>query len=359
MSHTHCLPRHRTTLEGLAAHRLEVERQIERGLHAAHKTHKFDNDHDPTKPISYFFQESHEGLVLFKIYYTQACRWMRCIGCTLPSTSSLHHIPLDQIMRQTHWLFKQADVVKQKPLIRKVIVSNQGSMLDEETFSTTALIHLVAKCNAHFPNMEVLTLESRPEYVEEIELEMIARALNEGQTPSTLEIAIGVEVFNEDIRQQIFGKGLPLRKLEHLVEMLARHLFRVKCYFMFKPVPDMTEEEAIEDVQHAIAYLSDLTARIPNAEISLHLNPTYVTAGTQMETAFHNGSYTPPHLINVIRAIKFGERRGIPIFVGLNDEGLAIPGGSFIRNGDEECVRILESFNQTQNYRLFDDLPVH
>ncbi len=357
MSHTHSLPRHKTTLEERAAYRKEIEKEIERGLHASHKTHTFDNDHDPTKPISYFFQDTHEGLVLFIIFYTQACRWMRCIGCTLPSTSSLHHIPLDQIMRQTHWIFKQPDVVERKHLIKKVIASNQGSMFDEETFSTTALIHFIAKCNALLPNMEILTLESRPEYVEEMELDVIARALNEGQTPSTLEIAVGLEVFDEDIRQQVFGKGLPLRKLEHLVEMLSRHHFRVKCYFMFKPVPNMTEDEAVKDVEQAIHYLSDLTARTKNAEISLHLNPTYVTAGTPMETAFQNGSYTPPHLTNVIRAIKTGEHLGIPIFVGLNEEGLAVEGGSFIRPGDDHLIQLIEQFNRTQDYSVFAQLP--
>ena len=44
--------------------------------------------------------------------------------------------------------------------MRKIIVSNNGSVLDEVTFSSTALIYLMAKLNLHLPNLAVLTLET-------------------------------------------------------------------------------------------------------------------------------------------------------------------------------------------------------
>lgn len=351
--------RRATTLEDRAEHRAAVEAQIIRGLHAANKTHGFDDSHDPKKPITHFFQETHEGLVLFVIFFTQACRWMRCSGCTLPSTSALRHIDFGDMMDQTHSIFMEPDVLARAHEIQKVIVSNQGSVLDEETFPTSALIHFVAKCNKHLPNMRVLTLESRPEYVDDFELDVLARALEEGQTITTLEIAVGVEVFDNDIRNHVFGKGLRLKTLDELIERLAKHGFRLKCYFMFKPVVDehMTANQAIEDIRHAIRYLSDLLDRIPGSTISIHLNPTYVARGTMLEVAFLAHAYTPPHLMDVVRAVRFGEGRGVPIFIGLNDEDLAVPGGSFIRPGDENLLPIIDTFNKTQDYSLFRSLP--
>ena len=38
----------------------------------------------------------------------------------------------------------------------------------------------------------------------------------------------------------------------------------------------------------------------------------------------------------------------------LYDEGLAVPGGSFLRPGDESLVKRLEEFNRTQNYDLLN-----
>lgn len=359
MSDQKTRPHRVMSIEQRAAHREGVERQILRGLHSAGKTHGFDTEHNPKHPIMYFFQDSHEGLILFVILYTQACKWMRCIGCTLPSTSALRHVDLWDIMDQTHYLFKQPDVLAKASEIKKVILSNQGSVLDQDTFPTTALLHFVTKCNKHLPNMAVLTLESRPEYVEEAELEILSRALEEGLTMTTLEIAVGVEVFDETLRTNVFGKGLPTRKLERLVEQLAQHEFRLKCYFMFKPVEDahMNRDQAIMDIHQAIKYLGDLMDRINGASISIHLNPTYAARGTPLAVAFAEHRYTPPYLSDVIEAVRFGEKYGIPIFVGLNAEDLEVEGGSFLRSGDEHLLEVLNSFNQTQNYRLFDSLP--
>jgi hypothetical protein len=40
------------------------------------------------------------------------------------------------------------------------------------------------------------------------------------------------------------------------------------------------------------------------------------------------------------------------MFLGLNDEGLSVPGGSFLREGDEPVVNLLEQFNRTQDFEL-------
>ncbi len=40
--------------------------------------------------------------------------------------------------------------------------------------------------------------------------------------------------------------------------------------------------------------------------------------------------------------------------MGLFDEGLAVDGGSFLQEGDEELVKELERFNRTQDYDILD-----
>jgi radical SAM enzyme (TIGR01210 family) len=179
-----------------------VQRQIMYGNTKAGKTYGFNQSHDPSQLAQMWFQESSEGMILFLVFYTQACRWSRCLGCNLPSKVSREHVPFKALMQQVDNLFTDPRVQKHYHDIKKVIVSNNGSVLDEDTFSSTALMYLIAKLNLHVPNLSMLCLESRPEYVDTAELEFIARALAEGDTPTGLEIAIGFEAFDDHIRSR-------------------------------------------------------------------------------------------------------------------------------------------------------------
>jgi radical SAM enzyme (TIGR01210 family) len=331
----------------------QVADQIDLGSAKAGKTYRFDQQHDPSQPAQLWFQESQEGLILFVVFYSQACRWSRCVSCNLPSLMSHEHVGYRSLIAQVDHVFSTAEVRPRCDAIRKVILSNNGSLFDEATFSSTALIYLLAQLNLHLPNLDVVSIETRPEYVEMAELEFLARVLAEGDTPTQLEIAIGFEAFDEHIRNDVFDKGLSLKAFEQFVRKIAPYKYLLKCYFMQKPVPGMTDAEAIRDIQEAIDYLGQI-ARTHDLQINLHLNPTYVGAGTQLESALHRGEYSPPQLSDVAIAASHARHTPISLFIGLNDEGLAIAGGSFVRSGDEPLVETLEQFNRTQDYGLLD-----
>ncbi len=330
-----------------------IKKQIVKGFEKAGKAYIFNDDHDETKPAQMWFQESDEGRILFIVFYSQACRWSRCLGCNLPSQVASRHISYKAIMAQTDHVFSDPEVAKQANSIRKIIVSNNGSILDEATFSSTALMYLIAKINLTIPNLTTLCIETRPEYVDLAELEFIARALDESDNHTHLEIAIGFEAFDNHIRNEIFDKGLPLDIFERFVEKVAPYKYRLKCYFMQKPVPGMTDKAAVSDIHQAIDYLSGISKKY-NIKINMHLNPTYVASGTILEESFRKGEFKPPRLEDVIKATKHIKNKSISIFVGLSDEGLAVEGGSFIRNGDEELIEKLEMFNQTQDFNVLD-----
>ena len=322
---------------------------IQKRTDESHKTYSFKEDHNPRIPADYWFQTSTEGPVLFLVFFTQACRWAKCLGCNLPSKVTLSYIGFKDIMKQTNFVFMNLLSDRQKIDLNKIILSNNGSVLDEDTLSTTALLYFIAQMNINCPNIKVLTMESRPEYVDIEELETIHRAIREGETPTDIEIAIGFEAFDEKIRNEHFGKGLTLDVFEKLVEKLAYHKFKLKTYFMLKPVPDLSEENAIKDIKDGIHYLDSIAAQY-NIDINMHLNPTYAAIGTPLAEAFAAGTFVPPTLESVKRAIKQAEGTRISIFAGLSDEGLAVPGGSFLRPGDEPRVRVIEQFNQTQDF---------
>lgn len=336
---------------GTGTNSSRVEDQILKATIRGHKDYRFDEQHDPHRPADFWFQESVDGPILFAVFYTQACRWSRCLGCNLPARMSQKHVGYKALMFQVDYLLNHPEVQPKCGALRKVIVSNNGSVLDEATFSSTALIYLIAELNLHVPQMAVLSLETRAEYVDVAELEFIARALKEGETPTALELAIGFEAFDDRIRNQVFKKGLKLEQFEALCRKVASHGFGLKCYFMQKPVPGMTDEEAVQDTFQAIDYLSE-KARQYGIPINLHLNPTYVAFGTVLENCFRKGEYSPPRLKDVVRAALHAEGKSISIFLGLSDEGLACAGGSFIRSGEEPIVQTLEAFNRTQDFGL-------
>jgi radical SAM enzyme (TIGR01210 family) len=327
--------------------------QIVVGSSKAGKTYAFDETHDPRLPADMWFQQSEEGEILFIVFYGQACRWSRCLSCNLPSRMSREHVDYENLMAQVDHVFQSPGVVARQGQIRKVILSNNGSLLDEVTFSSTALVYLLAKLNLHFPKLTVVSLESRPEFVDTAELEFIARVLAEGQTPRHLEIAIGFEAFDDDTRNEVFDKGLSLASFERLVERIAPFGYHLKCYFMQKPVPEMTDAAAVADIQQAIRYLGGI-ARDTQLTINMHLNPTYVGAGTRLEQAFLEGNYTPPRLLDVARAVRAARDEPISVFIGLNSEGLAIPGGDPVRQGDDALVEQLERFNREQDFDILD-----
>ncbi|MCI5145048.1 MAG: hypothetical protein D3923_05835, partial [Candidatus Electrothrix sp. AR3] len=121
-----------------------VTEQILMGTRKGKKEYTFKSSEkqDPNKPAQWWFQESDEGLILFVVFYSQACRWARCLGCNLPSKMSINHISFDCIIQQIDYLFSLPEIIEQYDAINKMIVSNNGSVLDEDTFSSTALMYL-------------------------------------------------------------------------------------------------------------------------------------------------------------------------------------------------------------------------
>jgi len=309
---------------------------------------------DPCKPFQWWFQNTPQGLTLFIVFYCQACRYRLCSGCGLHKTMSKDHIDYRQIMHQIDYIFNAPQILDHSHEIKKVIVSNNGSVLDEDTFSSTALMYLIAQVNTHFPTLEILSLESRAEHVDLCELEFLRRALHEGSMEH-VEIAIGFEIFDDIIRNKIFRKGLSRKQFEKFVGLMADHNFWVKCYFMLKPTSLFTTKDAIIDIHKAIDYLSD-QAKKTGAHINMHLNPTFVGEGTELHKEFEAGEFEPPTLADTARAALHAKGKPITVYLGISDEGLAVPGGSFIREGDEERLELCSKYNTTYDYSFLEKL---
>lgn len=336
-------------------------RTILRNARKAGKFYEYDDESSLDEPIMFFFQESVEGLVLFIVYRTLPCVFNGCTFCRLPGTSTLREVNFRHVMNQTRYVMTHPDVVPRLDEIQKLIISNQGSILDQRTFDQLALMDLIAQGEYNFPNMASMCLETRICYVEDEEIVLLGHAMAGGDTVTVLEFGIGVEAYNDSIRNSRLGKGMHLREKPNSLERLAERLsllcedmlrFRIKCYFLQKPHESMTDEEAVQDVKDMIDFMSGLVAKHA-IRMNLHLNPTFAAKETKLETEFKAGRFTPPRLSDVARAVLYAEDKGVSVFVGLDDEGLACEGGSFLQPGNERMVAALDQFNRTQD---FDEL---
>ena len=83
---------------------------IERKTKYSGKSYAFNDSHDPKYPVEHWFQNPPEGLTLFIVFYTLACRWSKCSGCNLPSKMSSKHIYFGHIMSPCKlWCFPASE----------------------------------------------------------------------------------------------------------------------------------------------------------------------------------------------------------------------------------------------------------
>ena len=79
---------------------------------------EFNDVHNPNVPAQWWFQESEEGLVLFIVFFTLACRWNRCTVCNLSSKSSMCYVDYRSLINQVDWIFSHPKIILKKKEIK-------------------------------------------------------------------------------------------------------------------------------------------------------------------------------------------------------------------------------------------------
>jgi len=310
-------------------------------------------DHPLDRPLFHWYRKTPFGPELVVCLYTRGCRYRACSFCSLPSvTAGDLQVPYREINTQVDFALGQLSAEELDAVVR-VSLFNNGSTLDQETLPTKSLLYFLLKAS-DLPNLAVVSLETRAEYVEDWELKVLRQILPDR---AALEISLGFETFSEKIRNQVLRKGLTEAMFESLLALLSANRCRLKCYVMLKPDVTLTEQEGVEEAVRTIEYLGGMSEK-HKVEISVHLNPTYVARGSRLENDFRVKGYRPPDLSGVVEVLLKTESVGLWTYVGLDDEGLAAPGGEF-RSELQDRARViatLERFNATNDYRLLTEL---
>jgi len=336
---------------------------------------KGNDGHDPKKPIFTWFQDTPIGKELFVVFYTQKCEWSRCSFCALPSESATSLVHKDAIRAQCDHVFENLNSW-QKRSIKRIFLSNNGSMLNQEIVSSESLSYICQMAYKELPNLEIICLETRFDTVEDWELEdhledyasmhdIYIKEHRIAKEPAQLQISAGYETQDTHLRNNVLCKGYSEEEVVSFFELCKsvtdkhnqNNSRQVQIlsdeYVMLKPAVGMTDEEAEIECFQTIAHLDALGEKY-NVPMSIRLNPTFVAKGSVLYNEFQKGKYTPPTLKSVVNVLKTCHENdvNIPIFVGLNEEGLSIDqSATFLRKPDDyKYMSALVKFNKDQDY---------
>lgn len=122
-----------------------------------------------------------------------------------------------------------------------VCIYNLGSLLNENEVHPTVIKHIFSSLN-NLKNIKKVIIEARAEYVNRDILKIIKK-----HYAGLIEVGVGVESTNKEIRQLCHHKGLQkLDTIANAVEILHEFSYKALAYVNFKPC-FLTEQEAIDD----------------------------------------------------------------------------------------------------------------
>ncbi len=298
------------------------------------------------------YEAAGQGLGLFAVLHGRPCGWGMCLGCALPTAEGDPPLPT-AFFRDLDAIFGAVTARGEGDRITEVVLSNNGSTFDRDAFPFSVVLYFCAVAPTLFPNLAKLCFETRAEVVKTEEVLMVRETLDEAGFTGAVELAVGVEVFDETTRNKVYRKGLRNETLDRLCRNLSHMGGSLRAYFMYRPMPGWDTAEADADITGGVRWLEALAAR-HGISITMHLNPTFVTAEDRLLSAFRDGAYRPPTLEEVETLLLALTAGGLPsltrLHVGLSDEDLAVPGGSFEDAPGAAAVKArLARWNMTAN----------
>jgi len=229
------------------------------------------------------------------------------------------------------------------PEIREIDIYNSGNFLNDAEVPPDARAAILKVC-AEREAVRLLVIESRPEFVCREKLDPLRASVRKNVG---LEVAIGLDAYDDSIREGSLRKGFSLADFERAVEVLGCVGIDLLVYAMLKPC-ELSDVEALRDVVKAGEYVYGVAAR-SGVRARIGLEPTFVVPATRLAVEYASGAYRPPSLWLVKEAAERLAGMG-PVTVGLWDEDLnpaAVPSSC------DACrmrlIEALRTFNLTQD----------
>lgn len=340
-----------------------------------------NGSHNPRLPILFWYQDTPVGPELYIVFYTLPCSWGRCSFCTLPSESSAAPVSDEQIWLQALYVCDSFST-HQKAAVKRVFLSNNGSVLDPRSFPRHVLLRICEQLHRECPSLEMLCLETRQETVRTDDLLQLQDTLGRWHRnlrdesggprstphPTRVQISTGYETQDPFLRNAVLWKGYDEAQVQAFFGRCAAAAgadgepVPVDEYVMLKPAAGMSDEDAIAEAAETVLHLQAIGEHY-GVPVSVRLSPTFAAVGSELHLQLEEDRFKPPTFRDVVAVLRVCGERGlrVPLFVGLHDEGLATEHGTFGNHdlSDPYYRRALGDFNGHQDLdRLLEDVAL-
>ena len=255
------------------------------------------------KPAMLHGSQGHE---LTTILVTRGCRHQQsettgCTMCGYFKDSASRPLNDDDVIAQFQDVMKkhEVDLKTHDNIVLKIF--NSGSFLDPKEISKTVMREILSMAK-QCENIKEIAVESRPEFINEDIIQEMKRSIREEQF---IEVGIGLETWNDTIRQEFINKGFLLSDFTEAHRVLQSAGVGTKVYLFLKPL-FLNENIAIGDLIKSINHLYEMGVS------TISINPAAIHEGTIMSYFWNKNQYRPPWLWSVMyllyRTLKMEKR---------------------------------------------------
>ncbi len=282
---------------------------------------------DPKYPHYFLHRKFFEDQDLLIIFNTKRCRY-QCHFCALPLKNESAHISGEDI--QAQFEYAVTELKHSLSVLDRITLSNEGSVLDNATFSRDALL-TIASGIRELRRVRTLVLETRLEFVDPQFIQELT-AIN---PRAKVNILTGFESVDSYIRDKVLVKHESIDTFLEGLDKVSESGAHLTGYVLFKPVPDMSDSAAIEEANASIDFLAQ-QCEVRGIPLSVRLNPMYVAAKSLnwAKLARATPTYLPPRLSDVLALAEKKAAKGIDVYIGLSTEGLEEPWGTYACRDD-------------------------
>lgn len=217
---------------------------------------------------------------------SHGCSVSTCTMCPLPDES----VP-GCVTMSDHNLTSQINVAFDGFNEHVATVYNNGNFFSNKEISNFVREYLYKKVADS--SAETLVVECLPQFITE---EKIIHA-NQFLNGKKLMVAIGLQSWNDDIRELAINSTCTKKAFLNAVEILHKYGHKIQVFLMFKP-PFIDEDESTNDIIEAIKQLNELRVE------SIIVSPMRVAKNTMVEKMFNEGKYIPPSLNGLLKMIE-------------------------------------------------------
>ncbi len=189
-------------------------------------------------------------------------------------------------------------------------------------------------------------IESRPEFITKENIQRLKFLLQD----KNLIVAIGVETYNEKVRNEVLSKGISNNSFELAMHILQSENIKALVYIFIKPpIKNITDKKAYDETLKSIEFVIEKGASY------IELKSGCIMYNTKVYELYKVGRYTPLNIWTVNKLlIEANERdKDVPIRLGVFSEifsTIDVPKGCILC--DEFLKEKLQLYRETMDSKV-------